>query len=1658
MISISSDLSNIITGVREKVPIGMIWVYDTTNTVPRVGPYVRYYTGIDPTISGSIKRTQFENSIFNDWSNGIPAALSDYSQVTITPSGTAISTPFTVIYSGYFIANTSGDYDFNVKMAGAATLTVNGTSLLTGVVGVSGYSSGCVLVAGSVMYASGFYDNKPQFWGGSINLNTGCHEYVLTYKWDRSQLSGANVAGPFIAAYYNLSGQDSKVVTASALDYRCEEIQPDVISDFIYIDLNTDNSLSTVCSFEVPVTTSGTYAWDMDNQEFGFIKPNRLVKVFVGYATRSGYDLTSGYTRNLDLCTDMVHKFTGFIDSAKLSHSKDNSVLVVECRDFSKKMLNALNENYPNKVSYSDDIINRLDPNKSFDVANVTPMAWDRWGIKDVIETLAIHGGIDPAKINKSKWDIQNHFIMESNLNWPSTSTIDGNGVETKNADPYVFKFEYGEKLYDEMKRVADLIGYNVYFDEVGDLVFKEPRATNRIEVYETTGYGVGTVSWSGWSLGLDINAYNRMYVDSMTSGVPTTSGFYFGFSGVGCGIRYMQYPSGSNYTVVITRDSDLSVMLSGSYSSSGVLTNNTLNEVTRSLASDSYTTKITSTGSFRVEGIEYYTTNIFEPVRTLYDSVDITSINMDFTDTNLRNEVIAVGQQIGDKQYLYSKSIDLDSIYNPSAFNYVGDKRTFVLIEPTIQSKQRLDWMSSAILEKYRRNSRNLSISTQGLPDLQINDPIGIRVSKIDLDSPSVTGFDINNEQVYYITQMNSRLTRASYTTNLSLTNIKPIESWRPSLSITDDILDLIFAQNGNTIFSTFTQNTLNSNAGYGYDPISEQAAFMSFNLWVDVDRLWVLIADDETEDIKTGNFGNVLKAINPKEKTPTIEYYEWTDPQGTVIKNPKGAVWLHNGGGERWGNITVPTLANKFGDGQWIGQKSDGTGRKDGVYPVAIWAQFRSIDGSIYTQGIWIPPTGQLASGNIASGNITQFSGVNTYWSYSTQNNADLGVYDSTSATSQMVRLPGFRVLSSDVLLDMWCGPKQSGIQIVKNSRLVDLSCQFDLAGSLWNLPQQSYQDTNYYASQPPKSRKIFLTGTNRLELVEYVSGLPYILVSAEDGPFRINDFVLFEGSRSDGDLEYWHNSFHNGANRYQNGSNALADVPNTAHYNDYFTFFNAMSVSGSKITQSEMQTGGIWKSVMGWTPMACDLVSGAPSSILITGISALGGPSLNASAGYLAISPNQGCVELFKNRYSGTLVGVSGIFYTGGSSTYIRAAIYSSGNALLGQSSPVKITINPTGNYLPFPSGIPISSGTNFKIALLTTGDAGANIAILSSVFYENSSGILPVFGTGINFPATLVGSTYSNPKIALGISYNYDSVSTGWNFWPGFPYTKNKLNKPSSGNGWGFNKLYASMSTGVFQWNNPSANWDGVYDVSWGYNIRNTVYSGTPSQTPLFDGRIQTCTSPFHDLNHYVMRFNTPVKYFKINVFNFHGALDAAWYDYGGQRWQSFDTRWKKIGYADLGPTVLQEVAVYFDNAAARSDMMWWNPMWNFNGLPINSAGNNQPMLYSAEFQSITSGLGASGVVKQSHVASSVVTPSNIPMTLYQNELSNIIIVPYSVSNNRTSNFTGPAYNNVLIYIEFMQANTGKTFYTTMRGWCNEPGRITFNPWAHSKLLY
>lgn len=224
-------------------------------------------------------------------------------------------------------------------------------------------------------------------------------------------------------------------------------------------------------------------------------------------------------------------------------------------------------------------------------------------------------------------------------------------------------------------------------------------------------------------------------------------------------------------------------------YISSRDLGNNTVNGTV--LSYGTYKIRITNLNNVGsgtlIDSIEAYYNDIYNPTYIFDTKTNIKSLGVNSTITDIRNDVIVVGDLIGafkdystDKvinknnptyQYIYSRATDIDSINNPDSINNVGKKKPFLIFEPSVVDQKHADWLAEAILYRYRLSRKIPSWESYGIPFIETNDNVFV----VDYNTGAIIS-DINGYNNQWITEINETISNKSYYMSFSTT---PYEPW---------------------------------------------------------------------------------------------------------------------------------------------------------------------------------------------------------------------------------------------------------------------------------------------------------------------------------------------------------------------------------------------------------------------------------------------------------------------------------------------------------------------------------------------------------------------------------------------------------------------------------------------------------------------------------------------------------------------------------------------------------------------------------------------------------------------------------------------------------------------------------------------------------------
>lgn len=885
MLDISVALSGTLK-YKDQTPIFKVEVYDTVNTVPSVGVSGYYYaTPSGALYTGSVAPppiwAQNDATMLFNWDNGIPLSL-----------GTTlkIGDQYSVKWFGKFFATEDGPYFFKAR-AGEG-------------IAASGNTVGFKL------------DGLPVFEGQAVNLTKNTwHDIDMHFVKPNTSQDGS------ISFFYKGPRDLSdRLLSADVLSDQAAFLTPTLLSGVSNIEVDWNNSQATTASIQIDNIQNNTqFTWSDTTESFGVLKSNRLVKIYMGYKTQNG--------------EEYVQRFIGLIDSVVPDQSAEGISLNIACRDFSKLLLETIIENFPNKGSY----LLPIQMEDTFRKAKAP--AYDNWLIREAVIDLCLKAGIDP-KYLRTRIDRRMAYRLQwDSIAYPNNFIVseEETGQPRREEHPYFFQFKYGEKIYDNILKISDLIGFLFFFDPNGNAVFYDPRDEYRIEHYEAdTGpifqEGVtqsvvktGQHQWIDDSRAAN-GSYDRLNSinGALQNGIAKIS---FIFEGIGCSVFIVKESTGDTAARWEIRKIDSSsIIAAGTFDASNA-TIQFQQEVnlTSSLAFGKYVIDIfnaTTSKTLGIEALNVLRSNVFFPKYVFRGNEDITSLGFSQENENIRNDILVIGTPPLQGLPPYGRSVDLNSISNKNSPNYIGRRAVFVLKEPLISDIGHLQWLSDSILSRHRRRHRLLNYQTIGIPHLELIDPIGIVSQGLSMNTfAKNTTYNENSVDLFWLESIRESINFANYSTSFVASSYPPIRSWRPAM------------RKPNVKIESDGKVTIR--------PPTEEDIFKNLNN---------LVIQPGTFDPLSGTTGPSVKISFDVAIPFKYLFVEiWSNDGNRFIRS------VRNGGG-----VTTPGTVTVFWDGVDDGINAEA---QDGTYRVYIFGQ---LDGSNLGAGSEFPATSVLFNGS--------------------------------------------------------------------------------------------------------------------------------------------------------------------------------------------------------------------------------------------------------------------------------------------------------------------------------------------------------------------------------------------------------------------------------------------------------------------------------------------------------------------------------------------------------------------------------------------------------------------------------------------------------------------------------------------------------------------
>lgn len=807
---------------------------------------------------------------------------------------------FGIVYSGYFDYN-SASATFYFKGTGYARFFINGDD--TGTINLRMTNS--QIFSTRITGLTGNIHATICYWSTS-RFSESENIFCVTWKDSVNNLEIPLAAGNFINSNDFLLG-----VATFNVEY--------ILNTSLDIGRNRVGKFE----FEIPIvssTASVGYKYDNVNHCFvdvsnasNKIKKFTMVEYFAGYK----YDDDSIAT---------ITKFVGQINDWKIDDSRDKiSIAKIECNDW-MSFLTSFNEGYPDPSDYAE--AGYLDPQNVDMVAGVTrPRAYDGWALSKAIRNLLINGNIDPKIIlGKRKYinvdggiTTANYLLFDDNLsehpirleqsfNYGQPAAIAGENAD----DKYNWQFSIGDTLFDNLQKLMENYGLSYGFNNYGYFFansLKNPIKLKSIDDMTFTG------SWSEslkYNKVFGVSKYSTSINDTV---VATFRGSYakviFSVNSVS-GTVYLKL---SNPTVgrVATGTFRLNnnnewYYFDGVDDSVGnnpciVGIGNGLKYGYYSLTMTVINPTIDVNCLFIYDKDDTYPVDTFRTGDYLTDNgVIVDKISVNSGVSNIRNDVIVVGKLRGFKSslavtdetsnitnpnnpiadHVMSRAIDRISVGSMSNSNYVGRKISTIIIEPSILTNQKADWLSVETLKRYNEFNKSITceVPIVGHPLIEVGDKVKLHDVHLGLVSTTYN---------FYVNNINETRTDNGYITKLNLESLEPWESYYnyPVASLKRLNNDIFYNPR---VYNTGLPIRMNAwsvvlNAGYtGNSTIDLKAMFYSTKM--PTPSLWIYDYIIPPQGyIKTG--GEIIKYTKR-----TITYGHYTYYDNGKIQNIKDTI----------------------------------------------------------------------------------------------------------------------------------------------------------------------------------------------------------------------------------------------------------------------------------------------------------------------------------------------------------------------------------------------------------------------------------------------------------------------------------------------------------------------------------------------------------------------------------------------------------------------------------------------------------------------------------------------------------------------------------------------------------------------------------------------
>lgn len=581
--------------------------------------------------------------------------------------------------------------------------------------------------------------------------------------------------------------------------------------------LEEEKKAATALDFEVPLinmarTDGSGWEWRRTSDA---TDPG-LLRYHEGNLVAKQYDMKRQrlVRATLTIGSETWTKFTGSIVDFQGLSSGNARVL---CSDGVHRMVQRHDKNYPDRIDY-------MTRNYRRRVGTTQPAydtpALDNWPLEYGVACLALRADVDesrlrqPLRVARADGSTQpviygepirkfraramdpksTHIRLERAVHYGNPGRVD---PARPADDAYVFPPEPKREVWNRIRELTDKYGYDIRFDELGDLVLVAANNPTRAYVL-TTEDATGTVTRH-----VHPAAYTGMYLEIADGGSVTKRVW-----GARLDVTVGRSPATGTVAYTVTRVSDSEEVASGTFAtvagqeeffydyraaSDGV--NSTVGTVF-SGDYDEYDVTLTATGMIRLNMLLAYHT---DPERPLLPHALSTAKNAEAVEAldtlaEMRNFCIVVGRRKAavtdsakldstetnpEPEFVVAAAVDVASIADPTALHYIGQIRETIIYSDGIVDDDFAQYLARVFIFRYRNPKPGASGTHTMLPFVQLGDPVYCAETRYNT---------VEGTAPRWITKLSTQVTNGKYVTNFEADAWPPYPAYEPRIDIDID------------------------------------------------------------------------------------------------------------------------------------------------------------------------------------------------------------------------------------------------------------------------------------------------------------------------------------------------------------------------------------------------------------------------------------------------------------------------------------------------------------------------------------------------------------------------------------------------------------------------------------------------------------------------------------------------------------------------------------------------------------------------------------------------------------------------------------------------------------------------------------------------------